>query len=167
MISLYAKFYLLAINTELIVTIIACAFDPTTCNFPVTPTNFHLTDTQVQNIRAATKELISNPSAKNVDALLKIIDSVAITNTSSIHDGQDVQQKHFTLPVVPKVTPFVPAAKSQMTTSPQDNIEFKADADGLQISYPLSFPVIHPIVPYFHFQWPMYAELLRRHPVLV
>ena len=53
-ISLYAKYYLLAINAELIVTIIACAFDPTICNFPVTPKNFHLTDTQVQNIRAAT-----------------------------------------------------------------------------------------------------------------
>jgi hypothetical protein len=57
-----------------------------------------------------------------------------------------------------------------MTTSNQDNIEFKADADGLQNTYPLSFPVIHPIVPYSHFQWPMYPELLRRqfrHSVLV
>jgi hypothetical protein len=129
-----------------------------------------LTDTQVQNIRAATKEFMSNPSAQNVDSLLKIIESAAPNNTSSIHDGQDVQQKHFTLPVVPKVTPFVPAAKSQMTTSNQDNIEFKADADGLQNTYPLSFPVIHPIVPYSHFQWPMYPELLRRqfrHSVLV
>ena len=171
-ISFYAKFYLLAINTELIVTIIACAFDPTTCNFPVTPTNFHLTDTQVQNIRAATKELISNPSAQNVDALLKIINSVAITNTSSIHDGQDVQQKHFnTFPaVITKVaSPFVQSsAKSQMTTSTQDNIEFKANADGPQIPYPLPFP-LHSIVPYSHFQWPMYPrmhpELLRPLPV--
>ena len=125
-----------------------------------------MTDTQVQNILAATKITISNQSAQNVDALLKIIESAANTNTSSIQDGQDVRQKHFTLPVVPKVTPFVPAAKSQMTTT-QKGIEFKADAHGLQIPYPLSFPVIHPIVPYFHFQWPMYAELLRRHPVLV
>jgi hypothetical protein len=129
-----------------------------------------MTETHVQNIRSAIEMVMSNPSARNVDALFNlIIDSAAITNiTSSIQDGQDVQQKHFTLPVVPKVTPFVPAAKSQMTTTTQDNIEFKADADGPQNSYPLSFPVIqHPIVTYFHFQWPMYPELLRRHPVLV
>jgi hypothetical protein len=129
-----------------------------------------MTETHVQNIRSAIEMVMSNPSAQNVDALFNlIIDSAAITNiTSSIHDGQDVRQKqHFTLPVVPKVnTPFVPAAKSQMTTI-QEDIEFKADADGPQIPYPLSFPVIHLIVPYFHFQWPMHPELLRRHPVLV
>jgi hypothetical protein len=55
-----------------------------------------------------------------------------------------------------------------MTTNTQDNIEFKPDADGSQIPYPLSFPVIqHPIFPYSYFQWPKYLELLRRHPVLV
>ena len=130
-----------------------------------------MTETHVQNIRSAIEMVMSNPSARNVDALFNlIIDSAAITNiTSSIQDGQDVQQKHFTLPVVPKVTPFVPAAKSQMTTSTQDNIEFKADADGPQNSYPLSFPVIHPIDPYSHFQWAMYPrmhpEWLRPHPV--
>jgi hypothetical protein len=127
-----------------------------------------MTETHVQNIRSAIEMVMSNPSARNVDALFNlIIDSAAITNiTSSIQDGQDVQQKQFTLPVVPKVTPFVPAAKSQMSTT-LDNIEFKANADGPQNSYPLSFPVINPIAPYSHFQWPMYPELLRRHPVLV
>ena len=114
---------------------------------------------------------MSNPSAQNVDALFNlIIESAAITNTSPVHDGQDVQQKHFTLPVVlSNVAPFVPAAaKSQMTIT-QDNIKFKADADGPQIPYPLSFPVIqHPIIPYSHFQWPVYPELPHRpHPILV
>ena len=163
--SLYLKFYISATSIQIIAIIIGCAFDPTCSSSD--PPNFHLTDTQVQNIRAATKELISNPSAQNVDALLKIIDSVAITNTSSIHDGQDVQQKQFMLPGVPTVTPFVPATKSQMTTT-QDNIEFKANVDGPQIPYPLSF-LLHSIVLYSHFQWPMYPrmhpELLRPHPV--
>jgi hypothetical protein len=82
-----------------------------------------MTDTQVQNILAATKITISNQSAQNVDALLKIIESAANTNTSSIQDGQDVQQKHFnTFPaVISKVaSSFVSAAKSQLTTSTLD-----------------------------------------------
>ena len=116
-------------NVQVIFVIITCVVSPTNCpcsNFPTscsissnseTPTNFHMTETHVQNIRSAIEMVMSNPSARNVDALFNlIIDSTAITNiTSSIQDGQDVRQKHFTLPVVSKVTPFVPAAKSQMT----------------------------------------------------
>ncbi len=77
-----------------------------------------MTETHVQNTRAAIEMVMSNPSAQNVDALFNlIIESATITNTSSVHDGQDVQQKRFTLPVVlSNVAPFVPAAaKSQMT----------------------------------------------------
>ncbi len=116
-------------NLQVIFVLITCVVNPTKCpcsNFPTscsissndTLTNFHMTETHVQNIRAAIEMVMSNPSAQNVDALFNlIIESAAITNTSSVHDGQDVQQKHFTLPVVlSNVAPFVPAAaKSQMT----------------------------------------------------
>ena len=107
---------------------------------------------------------MSNPSYRNVETLfnLMMIDLIATTNMSSFHEQYAVQKNplcsldrtlhHFCQQCL---------RRSQLT------IKLEADGDGSQIpNYLLSFPVIHQIVPYSHFQWPVYAQLLRpAHPV--
>ena len=120
------------------------------------PISFHLTETHVENIRAAIDMVMSNPSAENVGALFNLMMDLANTNisTSSIDDGQTVQQKNVLLPVSKFIQP-------QLEISQQHNI--KTDKDRTLIPSFMSFPLHHPIVPYYsHFQWPVYPKLLHR-----
>ena len=118
------------------------------------PISFHLTETHVENIRAAIDMVMSNPSAENVDALFNLLMDLATTNisTSSIDDGQTVQQKNVLLPISKVMQP-------QLEISQQHNI--KTDkVRTLNPSYPF---FLHPIVPYYsHFQGPVYPKLLHR-----
>jgi hypothetical protein len=75
-------------------------------------------------------------------------------STSSIDDGQTVQQKNVLLPVSKFIQP-------QLEISQQHNI--KTDKERTLIPSFMSFPLHHPIVPYYsHFQWPVYPKLLHR-----
>ena len=146
---------------------LTCALSPQTCpckQFALcslttnseddTPISFHMTETHVENIRAAIDMVMSNPSAENVGALFNLMMDLATTNsiTSSIDDGQTVQQKNVLLPISKFMQP-------QLEISQQFNI--KTDKDRTLIpSYPF---FLHPIVPYYsHFQWPVYPKLFHR-----
>jgi hypothetical protein len=119
------------------------------------PISFHMTETHVENIRAAIDMVMSNPSAENVGALFNLMMDLATTNisTSSIDDGQTVQQKNVLLPVSKFIQPH-------LEISQQHNI--KTDKVRTLIPSFMSFPLHHPIVPYSHFQWPVYPKLLHR-----
>ena len=107
---------------------------------------------------------MSNPSYRNVETLfnLMMIDLIAITNMSSFHEQYAVQKNPLcSLDRTLYIHHFCQQCfrRSQLTTITQDNIKLEADEDESQIPYYLlSFPVIHQIVPYSHFQWPVYAQ---------
>jgi hypothetical protein len=103
----------LSIKLQIISEMINCALSPQTCRCKQLapcgllttisedgiPISFHMTETHVENIRAAIEMVMSNPSAENVDALSNLLMDLATTNisTSSIDDGQTVQQKNVLL----------------------------------------------------------------------
>jgi hypothetical protein len=158
----------LVIKLRIIFVMLTCAIDPRRCpcrqisscglttnSEDNTPISFHMTETHVQNIRTAIEMVMSNPNTENVDALFNLLMDLATTNnsTSSFDDGQTVQQKN----VIP-VSKFM---QPQLETSQQHNI-IKTDKDGTLNPSFMSF-TLHPIVPYSHFQWPVYPKLLH-HP---
>jgi hypothetical protein len=119
------------------------------------PINFNFNDTHVQNIRTATAMAMSNPSAQNVDTLFNLLKDLmdSNNNTSFLNGYQSVEQKHFVLPVS-KVT--------QPQVISQHNFKVDNTDRTLIPSFMPLFPLHHPIVPYSHFQWPVYPKLLHR-----
>ena len=160
----YLQSYL-SLKLPIISVMITCALSPQRCpckplrlcslatnSEDDIPISFHMTETHVENIRAAIDMVMSNPSAENVGALFNMMMELATTNsiTSSIDDGQTVQQKNVILPISKVMQP-------QLEISQQHNIETDKDRT-LNPSF-MSFPFHHPIVSYSHFQWPVYPKM--------